>query len=80
MAIRINDDLMSLEIGGRVIATARFSQHAAADGHGAWIVSSCSGRLFTRNQAVTALTVTELLENGYTGDDPLVVALQDELR
>jgi hypothetical protein len=30
---------MSLEIDGQVIATAEFREHAAADGHGAWIVS-----------------------------------------
>jgi hypothetical protein len=80
MAIKINDDFMPLEIGGRVIVIARFSQHATADGHGAWIVSCCSGRLFTRNQAITALTVIELLEAGYADDDPLVIALQKELR
>ena len=32
MATKINDDSMSLEIDGRVIATAEFSEHAAADG------------------------------------------------
>jgi hypothetical protein len=31
MAIRITDDTMSLEIGDRVVATARFSEHATAD-------------------------------------------------
>jgi hypothetical protein len=39
MAIRIMDDTMALEIGNCVVATARFSEHAAADGNGAWIVS-----------------------------------------
>jgi hypothetical protein len=32
MAIRIEDDFMSAENDGRVIATARYSEHAAADG------------------------------------------------
>ena len=32
MSTNINDDSMSLEIDGRVIATAQFSEHAAADG------------------------------------------------
>ena len=50
MPTKINDDLMSLEIDGRVIATAKFREHAAADGHGAWIVSCHPGRLFTRNR------------------------------
>src|SRR6516165_2229923 len=27
---------MTLEIGNRVVATARFSEHAAVDGNGAW--------------------------------------------
>jgi hypothetical protein len=40
MAIRINDESMSLEIDGHVVATARFSEHAAASGRGAWIVST----------------------------------------
>ncbi len=38
MSTKINNDSMSLEIGDRVIATAEFSEHAAADGHGAWTV------------------------------------------
>ncbi len=44
MAI-ITDDTMSLETGNRVVATARFSEHAAADGN-AWIVTTCPARLF----------------------------------
>ncbi len=47
MSTKINDDSMSLEIDGQVIATAKFREHAAADGHGAWIVSCHPGRLFT---------------------------------
>ena len=39
MAARIDDEFMTAEFGGRVIATARYSSHAAADGQGAWIVS-----------------------------------------
>ena len=61
MSTKINDDSMSLEIDGRVIATAEFSEHAAADGHGAWIVSCHPGRLFTRNQAITAMVLAERL-------------------
>ena len=44
---------MSLEIDGRVMATAEFREHAAADGQGAWIVPTYPRRLFTRNQAIT---------------------------
>jgi hypothetical protein len=40
MAIHITDDTMTLKIGDRVVATARFSVHAAADGGGAWIVTT----------------------------------------
>ncbi len=32
---KINDDSMSLEINGQVIATAEFREHAGADGRGA---------------------------------------------
>ena len=61
MSTKINDDSMSLEINGRVIAAAEFSEHASADGHGAWIVSCHPGRLFTRNQATTATVLAEPL-------------------
>ena len=50
MLTKIDDDSMALEIDGRVIATAEFSEDAAADGHGAWIVSCHPGRLFTRTR------------------------------
>ena len=60
MAIHITGDTMTVEIGGRVVATARFSEHAVAGGNGAWIVSAHPARLFTRDQAITALTDTEL--------------------
>jgi hypothetical protein len=75
MALRIMDGTMTLEIDNCAVATARFSEHAAADGNGAWIVSTCTARLFDRGQAITALTVAELLMVGYADNDPLVVAL-----
>jgi hypothetical protein len=71
--IKINDDSMYLEIDGIVIATAK----ERTDGW--WEVSSWP-RFFDRNQAITALTVTELLHGGRDGDDPLVRALREELR
>jgi hypothetical protein len=43
-----HDHFMSLQLDGRIIVTARFSQRVAADGHGAWIVSCRYGGLFTR--------------------------------
>jgi hypothetical protein len=80
MAIHITGDTMILKVGDRVVATARFSGHAAADGNGAWIVSAHPARLFTRDQAITALTVAELGESAYPDGHPLVAALQVELR
>jgi hypothetical protein len=80
MAIHITDDTMTLMIDNRVVATARFSGHAAADGGGAWIVSTHPARLFTRDQAITALTVVELGDSGYPNGHLLLAALQVELR
>jgi hypothetical protein len=79
MAIRIADDMMILEIEDRVVATAWFSEYAAAHGVGAWIVSTHSARLFSRNQAITALTLAERLAAGYGGDDLFVMAWRKEL-
>jgi hypothetical protein len=59
MAIRITGDTMVLKIDNRVVAAARFGEHAAADGNGAWTVSNCRARLFNRDQAMTALMVVE---------------------
>jgi hypothetical protein len=75
MAIRINERSMTLEIDDRVVATARFSEHAAADGNGAWIVSTHPARLFSRNQAITAL----VLAVGYSDEDPFVIGWREEL-
>lgn len=77
--IEINDEYMSLSVGDRVIAIARFSQHAAADGNGVWIVSTHPARLISRNQAITALTLAERLPASYAGDDPFVMGWREEL-
>ena len=79
MSTKINDAAMSLEIDGRVIATAEFSEHAAADGRGAWIVSCHPGRLFTRSQGTTAMVLAERLAAGYGDDDPFVLGWREEL-
>lgn len=79
MAIRIDEDLMTLEIDGDVVATARYSKDAAANGNGAWIVSTHPARLFTRNRAITALTLAERLAAGYGDDDPFVKTWREEL-
>ena len=47
--IEISNEYMFLAVDGRVIASAPFSHHAAADGNGAWIVSTHPARLCTRN-------------------------------
>ena len=65
MSTKINDNSMAMEIDGWVIATAEFRKHAAAGGQGAWIVSCHPGRLFTRNQAITAMVLAERLAAGY---------------
>ena len=79
MAIRIGTDSMTLELNNRVVATARFSQDAAADGNGAWIVSTHLARLFYRSRAITALTLAERLAHGYGDDDPFVQTWRKEL-
>ena len=73
MTLKINEDSMTLEVDGAVIATARQLT-------GGWWEVSHWPRFFDRNQAITALTVTELLEAGHRNDDPLIVALREELR
>jgi hypothetical protein len=75
MTITINDDegVMALDVGGDVIATAR-------ERAGGWWEVTGWPRFFDRDQAITALTITELLETGRTRDDPLVTALREELR
>ena len=79
MAIQVSDDFMALEVNGAVTATARFSPDAAADGNGAWIASAYPGRLFTRSQAITALTLAERSAAGLGEDDPLVPIWRKEL-
>jgi hypothetical protein len=73
MAIKIDDDVMILEIDGAVISQAWRRP-------GGWWEAAFWPRFFDRGQALTALTVTELLQTGYSRDDPLVVALREELR
>ena len=72
MTLKISADRMTLEVAGTVVADAR----QRADGH--WQVSNWP-TLLDRNQAITALTITELRECGYRSDNPLVIALKDEL-
>jgi hypothetical protein len=78
MATHITRNTMTVKTGDRVAAAARFSEHAAADGCGAWIVSAHPARLFTRDQVITALTAVELGE--YPDSHPLIAALRQELQ
>ena len=73
MSIKIDDGFMSLEIDGKVVATAR-------ERVGGWWEVTHWPRFFTRNQAITALVVTELLESGRDSSDPIVRSLREELR
>ncbi len=72
MPIRIGVGIMQLEIDGRVVATA-------TERAGGWWEVSYWPRFFDRNQAITALTVTELLETGRDSNDPVAAALRQEL-
>jgi hypothetical protein len=79
MAARIEDRFMTAEFRGRVIATARYSSQATADGQGAWMVSGLPRRLFSRDQAITAMVLAERLAAGYGDDDPFVIGWREEL-
>jgi hypothetical protein len=72
MTLKISDAHMALEMGGQVIAVAKVA------GDGRWQVNNWP-ELLDRNQAITALTVTELLERGYPSEHPVVAALRDEI-
>jgi hypothetical protein len=77
--ISINDKSMTLVIDGVTVETAQYREHAAAGGGGAWIVSTYLGRLFGRNDAITALSIAERLAAGFGEDDPFVTAWRAEL-
>jgi hypothetical protein len=70
---------MTAEYDGRVVATARYSTDAAADGQDVWIVTGLSHRMFTRNQAITAMVLAERLAAGFSDDDPFVIGWREEL-
>ncbi|XVQ10057.1 hypothetical protein ACQP1W_47345 [Spirillospora sp. CA-255316] len=71
MAIKINDTRMTLTVNDAVIANA-----ALVDG--VWHVSTWPTPL-NRNQAITALTIAELLATGLDESDPVVISLREEL-
>jgi hypothetical protein len=73
VTIKIDEDLMTLEVGGAIIASA------SRQPEGWWKIAGWP-EWFDRDQAITALTVTELLATGWDIDDPVVTALREELR
>jgi hypothetical protein len=78
--IEIGDEYMIATIDGQVVATARWSWHAAADGHGAWIASTHPKRLLSQDKAISAMTLASLLATGRLDHDPRVIALRKELK
>ena len=72
MPIRIGDGIMRLEIDGKVVAMV-------TERPGGWWEATYWPGFFDRNQAITALTVTELPETGRDGNHPVVAALRQEL-
>ncbi|HXZ71971.1 MAG TPA: hypothetical protein VEH31_14050 [Streptosporangiaceae bacterium] len=72
MSIEIDDGFMSLEIDGIAIATAR-------EFTGGWWEVDYWPRFFDYNQAITALTMTELLGSARGSDDPVMAAHRAEL-
>jgi hypothetical protein len=79
MSGQIEDQFMTVEFDGRVIATARYRSQAAADGCGAWAVSDWPGRSSTRSQAITARVLAERLAAGYGDDDLFAIGWREEL-
>jgi hypothetical protein len=80
MAIRIESEHMAAEVNGVIVATARWSWYAAADGNGAWVPSTHPKRLFSRDQAISAMVLASLLASGRGDDDPHVISLRRELK
>ena len=77
---------MSLTIDGTRIFSnetpvyAEYRPEVAADGGGAWVVVGFryGGRLFDRDQAITAMTIAEELERP-NPDQALIKSLESEL-
>jgi hypothetical protein len=65
--------------GGRGLHAPGDLRPTATERAGGWWEVTHWPRFFDRNQAITALTVTELLETGRDSGDPLVVTLGQEL-
>jgi hypothetical protein len=84
MSLTITDQRITSD---EVDAVAEFRPHAAADGKGAWVVFHAhhgdlglfhGGRLFDRNQAISAMTLEEELARPHP-DQALIASLESEL-
>jgi len=76
MTLSITDTLMTSDLTD---TRAEFRPHAAADGRGAWVVSTRYGRLLDHNQAISAMTIAE--EQAKPQPDRLLIdSLESELR
>jgi hypothetical protein len=73
MPIKINDGFMCLEADGQVTATARRRA-------GGWQEASHWPRACDHNQAITALSITELLPSGRGRSHSVASALREKLR
>jgi hypothetical protein len=73
MMLAITENQMTLHADGVTLASA------VRRPNGKWDVSTWLVPL-DRNQAITALTITEMLARGCPTDHPLVATLWDELR
>jgi hypothetical protein len=77
--IEISDEYMIAAVDGEIVATARWNWYAAADGNGAWLASTHPKRLFSRDQAISAMVLASLLASGRGDEDPHVTSLRREL-
>jgi len=73
MTLKIRDMVMTSDVTG-----AR-AELVADDGRGVWIVSTCPGRLFDRNQAISAMRIEEEKIRPEP-DQVLIASLGSELR
>ena len=71
MALRIDD------LAG-VMVSEECDAKAVRDGDGRWTVTGRDGT-YSRNQAITAMTIAEALARGCDADDLLVQTLEAEL-
>ena len=79
MTARIEDHFTTAEHDGQVLAAARCCKDAMNDGQTVWTVAKWPGRVFTRNQAITAMVLAERIADGYGDDDPFVIGWREEL-